>query len=674
MVELSKVVGPCAQIAVAAVTLATAGGAGAAGVAVTAVGPFVVPLATLTAIGIDHRLKARAVCAERATASAIQALRNVPDFARARGERIEALLQDGGPVTLDRSALGEVAWGGPDDFDRRFRNALAAVLIATINFQPGDHLERRVVAFDAALACLLRDDEMRGAIDRNLLLLIAEEVRKGRGDLSAKIDHIDAGQQAILSLLKQTDEYRLMREAGITEEAIIKLARGADAKVTNLDAAWAYLRDLVASALRIQAEGQAGSNLGDFVARVLADVAALAREGRTDEAAESIDHALAQEEAESRDRRLRLLASGIEVDRQRLDPTSAARRVMQAVDLTADSEADYPAARFARLWAQQNEWYAGGRDRGLSFDLKVAIALAREGLSRARTDKERGMAGNDLGVALKALGEREAGTAYLDEAVTVLLTALMVRTPEQVPLQWSATQGNLGDALRVLGEREVGTARLEEAVAVLRAVLIVLTREQMPLEWAMTQCKLADALRALGHRETGTARLEEAVAAYRAALTVRTRERMPVEWAMTQNNIGTTLQALATHEPGTARLEEAVAAYRAALTVRTRDQQPFAWAMTQSNLGTSLAILGEREAGTTRLDEAVAAFHAVLTVWTQHWVPIQWAVTQNNRARAEVSIFEKTSDSVHLDVAEGLAQTARAVFAAAGAGRYLSMA
>ena len=34
-----------------------------------------------------------------------------------------------------------------------------------------------------------------------------------------------------------------------------------------------------------------------------------------------------------------------------------------------------------------------------------------------------------------------------------------------MPLDWAVTQNNLGDALRTLGERESGTGRLEEAVA-----------------------------------------------------------------------------------------------------------------------------------------------------------------------------------------------------------------
>ncbi len=38
-----------------------------------------------------------------------------------------------------------------------------------------------------------------------------------------------------------------------------------------------------------------------------------------------------------------------------------------------------------------------------------------------------------------------------------------------MPLDWATTQNNLGAALRTLGERESGTARLKEAVAAYRA-------------------------------------------------------------------------------------------------------------------------------------------------------------------------------------------------------------
>ena len=126
---------------------------------------------------------------------------------------------------------------------------------------------------------------------------------------------------------------------------------------------------------------------------------------------------------------------------------------------------------------------------------------------------------------------------------------------------------NLGTALRTLGERESGTARLEEGVAAFRAALEERSRDRVPLDWATTQNNLGNALWRLGQRESGTARLEEAVAAFRAALEEARRDRVPLQWAVTQNNLGTALRTLGERESGTARLEEAVAVFDACLTV-----------------------------------------------------------------------------------------------------------
>ena len=57
------------------------------------------------------------------------------------------------------------------------------------------------------------------------------------------------------------------------------------------------------------------------------------------------------------------------------------------------------------------------------------------------------MTQNNLGTALRALGERESGTARLEEAVAAYREALKERTRERVPLEWAGTQNNLGTAL-----------------------------------------------------------------------------------------------------------------------------------------------------------------------------------------------------------------------------------
>jgi tetratricopeptide (TPR) repeat protein len=127
------------------------------------------------------------------------------------------------------------------------------------------------------------------------------------------------------------------------------------------------------------------------------------------------------------------------------------------------------------------------------------------------------------------LGQRESGTARVEEAVTAYRDALKERTRERVPLDWAATQSNLGNALRTLGERESGTARLEEAVTAFRDALKEYTRERVSLQWAMTQNNLGNALSRLGERESGTARLEEAIATWEACLMV-VAPVLPPDW------------------------------------------------------------------------------------------------------------------------------------------------
>ena len=95
--------------------------------------------------------------------------------------------------------------------------------------------------------------------------------------------------------------------------------------------------------------------------------------------------------------------------------------------------------------------------------------------------------------------------------------ALEERTRERVPLDWAATQNNLGTALQTLGERESGTARLEEAVVAYRAALEERTRERVPLDWAMTQMNLSLALLPIGERRKDRTILEEGRAHMQAA-------------------------------------------------------------------------------------------------------------------------------------------------------------
>ncbi len=72
--------------------------------------------------------------------------------------------------------------------------------------------------------------------------------------------------------------------------------------------------------------------------------------------------------------------------------------------------------------------------------------------------------------ALLPQGEDFGDNGALVEAIAAYRFCLTLTPRERLPLEWAGAQNNLGNSLRVLGERESGTARLEEAAATVRRI------------------------------------------------------------------------------------------------------------------------------------------------------------------------------------------------------------
>jgi tetratricopeptide (TPR) repeat protein/pimeloyl-ACP methyl ester carboxylesterase len=481
---------------------------------------------------------------------------------------------------------------------------------------------------------------------------VSRPVGQPRQPLEAKLDTLpDVTARAVVAELQRLGIVANVVDGVVGEQMLLELARRLkpDEELT-LKQAVVEVSAAVEIAANVIERGEHGANVGGVVDAVLARIAEKTRAGDFDGAARDADNGFAEwerAEAERLETSVRggisLLEAGLEQNILRRDATAVARRVEKVVLLEHPDEGS---GRFAAIRARKNTFYARGRDKGINFDLLVAIEIARLTLISANTKEERGTALNDLGSALFTLGERESGTARLEEAVTAYRDALKERTHD-----WAAIQINLGSALAVLGERASGTARLEEAVDAYRDALKEYTRERVPLGWAATQNNLGNALRALGQRESGTARLEEAVAAFRDALKEYTRKRVPLNWATTQNNLGNALSRLGERETGTARLEEAVAAYRDGLKEYTRERVPLGWAATQNNLGYALSTLGARASDTARLEEAVTAFRDALKEYTRERVPLDWAMAQNNLGNALSALGARESGTARLEEA-----------------------
>src|ERR1700688_4700796 len=210
-----------------------------------------------------------------------------------------------------------------------------------------------------------------------------------------------------------------------------------------------------------------------------------------------------------------------------------ADRLLADIEKLQDRELDRLAVSRAETSAQRGDVALTrllyGEAAGHFARAAARVPAEREDLRLQYLDKE----ADSLWRQGTEVGDNAAASASIEKSRHILT----LRSRERVPLDWAMTQNDLGTALSTLGERETGTARLDEAVVAFREALKERTRERVPLEWAATQNNLGTALSSLGARESGTARLDEAVVAFREALKEYTRERVPLQWAAIQNNL-----------------------------------------------------------------------------------------------------------------------------------------
>jgi hypothetical protein len=72
------------------------------------------------------------------------------------------------------------------------------------------------------------------------------------------------------------------------------------------------------------------------------------------------------------------------------------------------------------------------------------------------------------------LGERESGTARLEEAVAAYRASLEEWTRDRVPLDWAMSTGNQGVALMVLAERLGDATRAQSAVQQIETAFVTM--------------------------------------------------------------------------------------------------------------------------------------------------------------------------------------------------------
>ncbi len=473
--------------------------------------------------------------------------------------------------------------------------ALARRFLWDISRQAFAHLAQNDDFINEIVPALWRD--LLGQVER-----IETAVTTSAQAQAEKLARIEA---LLLEAVADGPKIDQAHQSGITDDALIALARRVAADVSTVDQAMVELERSVDLAIHVQSEAaQAGAPAAVLQA---ADQSA---QGAYAAAASTIEEALAEAEAAHRTQMEALLQAGAEQDLLNRDPVSAAGKLFRLHDLKAGGAA--PFDDLSQLWLS---WFATGRDSGALLDLAVAETLADQLANRAVTPIEKGTALNYLGIIHHTRGEREAGLK-----------------------------------------------RLTLAMAAFEEALIYWTRDSAPDHWAKAQMNLANSTHALAQRDRGNDRIGRAIDAYEAALSVRTQEADPQAWAATQMNLATALRTLADRHDEAA-LQASLSAVEAALTVRTQDASPPLWALTILNRALSQADLAKLKDDPALLDGVLADMDAALNVWTAETAAYYRATTLMHKGSVLRHRSRLTGDPALLDASRASLAEAMALFA-----------
>ena len=121
------------------------------------------------------------------------------------------------------------------------------------------------------------------------------------------------------------------------------------------------------------------------------------------------------------------------------------------------------------IWATRCRPRQPGERDGEARRGRHRLSRGVEGTNPRARAARLGIEPENLGYVLFRLGERESGTARLEEAVIAYREALKERTRERAPLDWAFSFGNGGVTLLLLAERRGDAAMAETALRQINA-------------------------------------------------------------------------------------------------------------------------------------------------------------------------------------------------------------
>jgi hypothetical protein len=140
--------------------------------------------------------------------------------------------------------------------------------------------------------------------------------------------------ERVVAMLDQRGATARAAEGGLERDAIFKLARRLRPdEVVDFDQAVKELENAVDVALDVIAKGERGTNLDDFVQRVLQQLAETTRRGDFDAGSKLVDESLRRLDEEHRASKEALLDAGVEQDILRRDAFAVARTLRTDIRL-----------------------------------------------------------------------------------------------------------------------------------------------------------------------------------------------------------------------------------------------------------------------------------------------------------------------------------------------------
>jgi tetratricopeptide (TPR) repeat protein len=294
--------------------------------------------------------------------------------------------------------------------------------------------------------------------------------------------------------------------------------------------------------------------------------------------------------------------------------------------------------------------------------LKLAICKYRYLLREPQgpgPDESRAMLQYSLGAALQTLGESEAATARLNEAVEVYNQAkLTLETPgnpqaaeaqkrTRRTLELAATLNNRASAKKSIADREGNSGLLRQALDDLDQARKELGEQRGPYVQELRAKILVNrgnAQRRLGEMEKNPDCLAVAEEAYEEAIKILIAEQSTLELASTTTCLANVLQTRGRMERSKILLDRAVDAYREVLKVQSSEGTKIDWAVTQNNLADALVELGRMTGSATPLEAALRAYEEALTVRKKKLYPLDWAFTWDGYSNALDALATCTND------------------------------